>query len=177
MPVFWRLRHALARLTTLRRVARKFRVHLIPLRFSEADHSNWGQVVNRARAGDVGALSQVGYPGDVTKHAVCRRVLEFAGAGKKGKDIIRHPQSNETLEHSNNEMPAAHTRIEALDFLCRLRPTIERACGRSPALPLHPAHITDQRLSVNYPQRRRSMRQDRRGEDLLFTAGAASDRA
>lgn len=55
--------------------------------FSEADHANWGQVVTRARAGDVGALSQVGYPGEVTKHAVCRRVLDFIGAGKKGKDI------------------------------------------------------------------------------------------
>lgn len=55
--------------------------------FSEADHANWGQAVNRARSGDVGALSQVGYPGDVTKHPVCRRVLELVGAGKKGKDI------------------------------------------------------------------------------------------
>jgi hypothetical protein len=55
--------------------------------FSEADHANWGQVVTRARGGDVGALSQVGYPGDVTKHPVCRRVIEFIGAGKKGKDI------------------------------------------------------------------------------------------
>jgi hypothetical protein len=61
--------------------------------FSEADHANWGQVVNRARAGDVGALSQVGYPGDVTKHAVCRRVLDFVGAGKKGKDIRDHFKS------------------------------------------------------------------------------------
>lgn len=55
--------------------------------FSEADHANWGQVVTRARSGDVGALSQVGYPGDVTKHPVCRRVLELIKAGKKGKDI------------------------------------------------------------------------------------------
>jgi hypothetical protein len=55
--------------------------------FSEADHANWGQVVTRSRAGDVGALSQVGYPGDVTKHAVCRRVIDFIGAGKKGKDV------------------------------------------------------------------------------------------
>lgn len=61
--------------------------------FSEADHANWGQVVIRARTGDVGALSQVGYPGDVTKHPVCRRVLEFIGAGKKGKDIREHFQS------------------------------------------------------------------------------------
>jgi len=61
--------------------------------FSEADHANWGQVVNRARAGDVGALGQVGYPGDVTKHPVCRRVLELVGAGKKGKDIREHFKS------------------------------------------------------------------------------------
>lgn len=58
--------------------------------FSEADHSNWGQVVTRARAGDVGALSQIGYQGDVTKHAVCRRVLDFIGAGKKGKEVQEH---------------------------------------------------------------------------------------
>ena len=61
--------------------------------FSEADHANWGQVVTRARAGDVGALSQVGYPGDVTKHPVCRRVLDLIGAGKKGKDIREHFKS------------------------------------------------------------------------------------
>lgn len=55
--------------------------------FSEADHANWGQVVNRARGGDVGALAQIGYPGDVTKHPVCRRVRDLVGPGKKGKDI------------------------------------------------------------------------------------------
>lgn len=65
---------------------------LFPL-FSEADHANWGQVVARARAGDVGALSQVGYPGDVTKHPVCRRVLDLIGAGKKGKDVQEHFRS------------------------------------------------------------------------------------
>src|SRR4029077_4759481 len=41
----------------------------------------------------VGALSQVGYPGDVTKHPVCRRVLDLIGAGKKGKDIQEHFRS------------------------------------------------------------------------------------
>ena len=55
--------------------------------FSEADHANWGNVFNRAKSGDVGALSQVGYPGDVTKHPVCRRMLDLIGAGKKGKEI------------------------------------------------------------------------------------------
>jgi hypothetical protein len=67
-------------------------VRLFP-QFSEADHTNWGQVVTRARAGDVGALSQVGYPGDVTKHPVCRRVLDLIGAGKKGKDVREHFKS------------------------------------------------------------------------------------
>jgi hypothetical protein len=67
-------------------------VRLFP-QFSEADHANWGQVVSRARAGDVGALSQVGYPGDVTKHSVCRRVLDLIGAGKKGKEIREHFKS------------------------------------------------------------------------------------
>jgi hypothetical protein len=61
--------------------------------FSEADHANWGQVVNRARAGDVGALSLVGHPGDVTKHAISRRVLDLVGAGKKGKEIREHFRS------------------------------------------------------------------------------------
>ena len=61
-------------------------VRLFP-QFSEADHANWGQVVTRARGGDVGALSQVAYQGNPTQHPVCRRVLDFIGAGKKGKDI------------------------------------------------------------------------------------------
>ena len=64
-------------------------VRLFP-QFSEADHANWGQVVTRARGGDVGALSQVGYPGDPTQHPVCRRVLDLIGAGKKGKDLREH---------------------------------------------------------------------------------------
>jgi hypothetical protein len=64
-------------------------IRLFP-QFSEADHANWGQVVTRARAGDVGALQQVGYPGNPTQHPVCRRVLELIGAGKKGKDLREH---------------------------------------------------------------------------------------
>lgn len=58
--------------------------------FSESDHANWGLVVSRARAGDVGAMSQIGYPGNPTQHPVCRRVIDLIGAGKKGKDIRDH---------------------------------------------------------------------------------------
>ena len=64
-------------------------VRLFP-QFAEADHANWGQVVARARSGDVGALSQVGYAGNPTQHPVCRRVIEVIGAGKKGKDLRDH---------------------------------------------------------------------------------------
>ncbi len=64
-------------------------VRLFP-QFSEADHANWGQVVSRARGGDVGALAQVGYPGNPTQHPVCRRVLDLVGAGKKGKELREH---------------------------------------------------------------------------------------
>jgi hypothetical protein len=34
-----------------------------------------------------GALSQVGFQGNPTQHPVCRKVLEYIGAGKKGKDL------------------------------------------------------------------------------------------
>jgi transposase-like protein len=62
--------------------------------FSEADQANWGQVLTRARGGDVGALALVGHQTDVTKHPVCRRVLDFiGGAGKKGKDVREHFES------------------------------------------------------------------------------------
>lgn len=56
-------------------------------KFSDADHSNWGQVVNHARGGDVGALAQIGYRGETSHHPVCRQVFDLVGAGKKGKDI------------------------------------------------------------------------------------------
>lgn len=55
--------------------------------FSDADHANWGQVVNRARGGAVDALSQIGYRGETSHHQVCRQVFDLVGAGKKGKDI------------------------------------------------------------------------------------------
>lgn len=64
-------------------------VRLFP-QFGEADNANWGQVVTRARGGDVGALSQVGYPGNPTQHPVCRRVLDEIGAGKTGKALREH---------------------------------------------------------------------------------------
>ena len=64
-------------------------VRLFP-QFADADHANWGGVVSRARAGEVAALSQVGYQGTPTQHPVCRQVLTAIGAGKKGKDLREH---------------------------------------------------------------------------------------
>ena len=64
-------------------------VRLFPL-FGEADHCNWGQVVTRARSGDVGALLHVAYPGNPPQHPVCRRMLEAIGNGKKGKELRDH---------------------------------------------------------------------------------------
>jgi hypothetical protein len=62
-------------------------------KFSDADHANWGQVVNRARGGDVGALSQIGYRGETSHHPVCRQVIDVVGAGKKGRDVREHFKS------------------------------------------------------------------------------------
>jgi len=58
--------------------------------FGDADHANWGAVLSKSRAGDTGALSAVGYAGDVVQHAVCRQVLAFVGQSKTGKDVRQH---------------------------------------------------------------------------------------
>ena len=55
--------------------------------FSDADHANWPQVLNRARGGDVGALAMIGYQGETVRHPVCKQVYGFVGAGKKGKEV------------------------------------------------------------------------------------------
>jgi len=55
--------------------------------FGDADHGNWGQVVTKAKGGDVAALAHVGHSGDVVTHPVCRRLLDFIGPGKKGREI------------------------------------------------------------------------------------------
>ena len=57
------------------------------LQFNEADHSNWPQVLNAARAGNLGALQSVGYQGEIVQHPVCKQISEFIGAGKKGRDV------------------------------------------------------------------------------------------
>ncbi len=55
--------------------------------FSEADNANWPQVLNQARAGQVGALDAIGYQGETIRHQVCKRIYDFIGPGKKGRDV------------------------------------------------------------------------------------------
>jgi hypothetical protein len=64
-------------------------VRLYP-RFSEADHTGWGTVLNRAREGNAAALEAVGFHGDPKTHPVCAEVLAHIGAGKKGNEIVKH---------------------------------------------------------------------------------------
>jgi hypothetical protein len=61
-------------------------VRLYP-RFAEADHVGWGTVVRRAGDGNAGALEAVSYMGDLSSHPVCKAVLEFIGAGKRGSEV------------------------------------------------------------------------------------------
>jgi len=55
--------------------------------FSEADHSNWPQVFNGAKAGNLGTLQSVGYNGEIVQHPVCKQISDFIGAGKKGREV------------------------------------------------------------------------------------------
>jgi hypothetical protein len=56
-------------------------------KFGEADHSNWRQVFDNARSGNLNALNSVGYQGEVVQHSVCKQISEFIGPGKKGRDV------------------------------------------------------------------------------------------
>ena len=64
-------------------------VRLFP-RFADADHAGWGTVVKRAGEGNAAALEAVGFSGDAKTHPVCKSILEFVGAGKKGSEIRSH---------------------------------------------------------------------------------------
>lgn len=59
-------------------------------RFSDADDSRWGKMVERARNGAADALEAVGYSGDPEKHRVCQAILAFVAGGKKGREIRKH---------------------------------------------------------------------------------------
>jgi hypothetical protein len=58
--------------------------------FEEADSARWPQVLSAAKAGNLAALENVGYHGEALQHPVLRRILEFLGAGRKGREVREH---------------------------------------------------------------------------------------
>jgi hypothetical protein len=55
--------------------------------FHVADHSGWSKVYEKARKGAPDALKSVGDDGESAKNPVCKAILGFIAAGKKGLDI------------------------------------------------------------------------------------------
>lgn len=64
-------------------------VRLFP-QFDTADHKDWPQVIQRAKAGSGTALEAVGFKGNVESHPVCSAVIAHVGPGRKGSDIRKH---------------------------------------------------------------------------------------
>lgn len=58
--------------------------------FLVADHTGWGKVFEKARQGAPDALKAVGYEGEPNLHPVCKAILSFIAAGKKGTDIRKN---------------------------------------------------------------------------------------
>jgi hypothetical protein len=71
---------------SLLRAGKDAAVRLYP-RFADADHTSWGTVVRRAGDGNAAALEAVDFSSDPKTHPICRAVLEFVGAGKKGSEV------------------------------------------------------------------------------------------
>jgi hypothetical protein len=69
-------------------------VRLYP-RFADADHTGWGMVVKRAGEGNPSALEAVSFTDDPKAHPVCKAILGFIGAGKKGSEIRTRFASSE----------------------------------------------------------------------------------
>ncbi len=58
---------------------------------SKADFANWGQVLNKAIAGNPDALNAIHFMGDVATHPVATEILRFIGnSTKQGKEIRNH---------------------------------------------------------------------------------------
>jgi hypothetical protein len=56
-------------------------------KFNQADSASWPVVWKKAKEGNSGALSALGYNGDPDKHPVSAELLRFIGSGKKGSEI------------------------------------------------------------------------------------------
>ena len=58
--------------------------------FDVADHPGWSKVYERAHKGAADALIAVGHEGEPVNNAVCKMILNFMAAGKKGMEIRSH---------------------------------------------------------------------------------------
>lgn len=56
-------------------------------KFDTADHKAWDKVYAKAKTGATDALKAIGDDGDAIRNPVCKVILAFLGAGKKGADI------------------------------------------------------------------------------------------
>ncbi|MCS7466131.1 BREX system P-loop protein BrxC [Stieleria sp. ICT_E10.1] len=59
-------------------------------KFPIADAVGWDKVYKKAKEGAPDALKAVGHDGDVDKHPVCKEIISYIAAGKKGSDIRSH---------------------------------------------------------------------------------------
>lgn len=55
--------------------------------FEDSDRSGWDNVYSQAKQGAPDALKKIGYEGEPEQHPVCKSILSYIGAGKKGIDI------------------------------------------------------------------------------------------
>jgi hypothetical protein len=70
----------------IQEAARNALLRLYP-NFQLADHAGWSKVYDLARKGAPDALRAVGDKGEPGNNPVCKAVLTFIGAGKKGADV------------------------------------------------------------------------------------------
>ena len=73
----------------VRKAAENAVARLFP-RFADGDHPGWERVVSRARRGEPDAIKHADYNGQPESHPVCREILSWLGAGKKGIDIRKN---------------------------------------------------------------------------------------
>lgn len=62
-------------------------IHRLYQDFDIADNPSWNKVFAKAKEGAPDSLKYVGFNGDVSEHAVCKKVMNYIGSGKKGTDI------------------------------------------------------------------------------------------
>jgi hypothetical protein len=58
--------------------------------FDIADNSAWNKVYEKAKEGSPDALKAVGFNGEPIENPVCKAVMTYIGAGKKGTDIRKN---------------------------------------------------------------------------------------